>query len=128
MEAPDFRQGCTASIRAGLEGLDPRAEAVVLILGDQPGTESDTIASLIEGWRRMKCPVVRTSYRGRPGDPMLFSKGIFERLRALHGDKGMWKLLEKNPEWVQELEVDRPFPGNVNTWDDYAKLTSDLPA
>ncbi len=128
VEAPDFRQGCTASIRAGLEGLDPRAKAAVLILGDQPEIESDTIAALIGRWRKSQTPVVRVSYRGRSGHPMLFSKGLFGKLKELHGDKGVWKLLEANREWVQELEVDKPYPGNVNTWDDYTKLTSVLPA
>ena len=39
VEAPDFHEGCTSSIRAGLEALHPQSEAVVLILGDQPGIE-----------------------------------------------------------------------------------------
>jgi len=65
VEARDFHQGCTASIRAGLEGLDPKAEAAVLILGDQPGIESRTIAAMVEGWQQMQTPVLRVSYRGR---------------------------------------------------------------
>ncbi len=124
VEARDFHQGCTASIRAGLEGLDPRAEAAVLILGDQPRIESETIAAVIEGWRQMQTPAVRISYRGRSGHPMLFAKALFGELKALHGDKGVWKLLEVHPEWVREIEIDRPFPGDINTLEDYARLTS----
>ncbi len=124
VEARDFHQGCTASIRAGLEGIDPSAEAAVLILGDQPGIESETIAAVVEGWRRMRTPVVRISYRGRSGHPILFTKALFEQLKALHGDKGVWKLLEAHPEWVREIELDKPYPGDVNTWEDYEKLTS----
>ena len=41
VEAPDFHEGCSASIRAGLEEVSPNAEAAVLILGDQPGIQSD---------------------------------------------------------------------------------------
>ena len=37
VEAPDFHEGCSASIRAGLEEVSPNAEGAVLILGDQPG-------------------------------------------------------------------------------------------
>jgi hypothetical protein len=29
---------------------------------------------------------------------------------------------------VREVEVDRPYPGDVNTWEDYTKLTSVSPA
>jgi molybdenum cofactor cytidylyltransferase len=128
VEAPDFHEGCTSSIRAGLEALHPRSEAVVLILGDQPGIERETIAAVVEGWRYMQTPVVRVSYRGRSGHPMLFTKALFGQLKALHGDKGVWKLCDAHPAWVREIEVDRPFPGDVNTWEDYAKLTSAPPA
>ena len=124
-EAADFHEGCTASIRAGLDALDSKAEAALLILGDQPGIESGTIAAVVVGWRKMQKPVVRVSYRGVSGHPMLFAKELFEQLKALHGDKGVWKLLEAHPEWVGEVELDRPFPGNVNTWEDYSRLSSD---
>ncbi len=124
VEARDFHQGCTASIRAGLEGLDPKAEAAVLILGDQPGIESRTIAAMVEGWQQMQTPVLRVSYRGRSGHPILFAKALFDHLKALHGDKGVWKLLEAHLEWVREVEINRPFPGDINAWEDYAKLTS----
>lgn len=128
VEAPDFHEGCTSSIRAGLEALHPQAEAVVLILGDQPGIERETIAAVVEGWRQLQAPVVRVSYRGRSGHPMLFTKALFGQLTALHGDKGVWKLCDAHPEWVREIELDRPFPGDVNTWEDYTKLTSAAPA
>jgi molybdenum cofactor cytidylyltransferase len=128
VEAADFHEGCTSSIRAGLEALHPQSEAVVLILGDQPGLECQTIAAVVEGWRHMQTPVVRVSYRGRSGHPMLFTKALFGQLKALHGDKGVWKLCDAHPEWVREIEVDRPYPGDVNTWEDYAKLTSASPA
>jgi len=128
VEAPNFHEGCTSSIRAGLEALHPQSEAVVLILGDQPGVEPETIAAVAEGWRHMQTSIVRVSYRGRSGHPMLFTKVLFEQLMALHGDKGVWKLCDAHPEWVHEVEVDQRYPGDVNTWEDYTKLTSVSPA
>jgi molybdenum cofactor cytidylyltransferase len=128
VEAPDFHEGCTSSIRAGLDALQPQSEAAVLILGDQPGIEPETIAAVVEGWRHTQSPVVRVSYRGRSGHPMLFTRALFGQLKALHGDKGVWKLCDAHPEWVREVEVDRPYPGDVNTWEDYTKLTSASPA
>lgn len=128
VEAPDFHEGCTTSIRSGLEALDAKTQAAVLILGDQPEIEIEIIASVIEGWRHLQAPAVRISYRGRPGHPMLFTKALFGQLKALHGDKGVWKLLEAHPEWVREIEIDRPLPGNINTWADYVQLTSVSPS
>jgi molybdenum cofactor cytidylyltransferase len=128
VEAADFQEGCTSSIRAGLEALHPQSEAVVLILGDQPGIEPETIAAVVQGWRHTQVPIVRVSYRGRSGHPMLFTKALFGQLKALHGDKGVWKLCDAHPEWVREVDIDRPYPGDVNTWEDYAKLTPASPA
>jgi len=124
VEAGDFHQGCTASIRAGLATLDAETEAVVLILADQPEVESAIVASVIEGWRRRRAPAIRTSYRGHPGHPLLFCRTLFGHLQALHGDKGVWKLLDAHPEWVREVPIDQPLPANINTWDDYRQLTS----
>jgi molybdenum cofactor cytidylyltransferase len=128
VEAADFHEGCTSSIRAGLEALHPQSEAVVLILGDQPGIESEIIAAVIAGWRHTQTPIVRVSYHGRSGHPMLFARSLFGQLKALHGDKGVWKLCDAHPEWVYEVEVEQPYPGDVNTWEDYTKLTSASPA
>jgi hypothetical protein len=40
----------------------------------------------------------------------------------------MCKLCDAHPEWVYEVEVDRPYPCDVNTWEDYTKLTAASPA
>jgi molybdenum cofactor cytidylyltransferase len=127
VEAPDFYEGCTASIRSGLEALDARAEAAVLVLGDQPEIESATIGAVIELWRRTQAPAARVSYRGRPGHPLVFAKRLFGELETLHGDKGVWKLLDQHREWVREIEIDKDYPGDINTWEDYAKLASNSP-
>jgi molybdenum cofactor cytidylyltransferase len=124
VEAPDFHEGCSASIRAGLEVVSPNAEAAVLILGDQPGIQSGALAAVIEGWRNIQSSVVRISYRGQSGHPVLLSKTIFAEIRELHGDKGVWRLLEAHPEWVHEMEMDLSPPADINRWEDYAKLAA----
>jgi molybdenum cofactor cytidylyltransferase len=124
VEAPGFHEGCTASIRSGLEAMDSRVEAAVFILGDQPGIESGTIAAVVDFWRRTRAPAVRVSYSGRPGHPLLFAKSLFEELKALHGDKGVWKLLDRHREWVKEIETDQAYPGDINTWEDYVKVAA----
>jgi len=124
VEAPGFHEGCSASIRAGLEQVSASAEAAVLILGDQPGIETAALAAVIEGYRISQSPVVRISYRGQPGHPVLLSRKIFAEVQALHGDKGVWKLLEAHPQWVREIEMDLPSPADINRWEDYTKLAS----
>ena len=123
VETPDFGEGCSASIRNGLKAVSPKAEAAVLILGDQPEIDAAAIRAVVDGWDRLRSPVVRISYRGHLGHPVLVSGTIFPQIEALRGDKGVWKLLEAHPEWIQEIALDLPHPRDVNTWEDYTSLT-----
>jgi molybdenum cofactor cytidylyltransferase len=123
VEASDFSEGCSASIRNGLRAVSAESEAAVLILGDQPEIDVAAITAVVEGWEKLRSPVVRISYRGHSGHPVLVSRSIFPQIEALRGDKGVWKLLEAHPEWIREFELDLPLPRDVNRWEDYASLT-----
>ena len=45
---------------------------------------------------------------------------------ALHGDKAVWKLIERHPERVERIDVDRELPRDVDTWEDYEAALSVL--
>jgi CTP:molybdopterin cytidylyltransferase MocA len=53
---------------------------------------------------------------------MVFASTLFERLLQLQGDKAAWKILDAHPEWVRHVELDRAFPEDVDTWQDYEAL------
>jgi len=42
-----YGEGCSSSIAAALRAVDPRADVLVLMLGDQPGVQASTVAKLI---------------------------------------------------------------------------------
>ena len=128
VEAPDFHEGCTSSIRAGLEALHPQSEAVVLILGDQPGIESETHRGCRRGVATHADADCARLVSRSLGTSDALCQGAVRTTQALHGDKGVWKLCDAHPEWVHEVKVDQPYPGDVNTWEDYTRLTSASPA
>jgi molybdenum cofactor cytidylyltransferase len=47
---------------------------------------------------------------------------VFEDLGALHGDKGVWKLLDRGP--VVEVPIPGPIPLDVDTDADYEAVLS----
>ena len=118
VENPVFREGCASSYRAGIEALDPRSDAIMIILGDQPGVDPETINQVAEEWRRGDGQIALASYRGRKGHPMLFGRPLFEQLVALHGDKAAWKLVDANPGLVRIISLDREFPDDIDTPED----------
>ena len=122
VENPEFGQGCSSSYRTGLGALDPRAEAVAVLLGDQPGVDRTVIDTVIDEWRRRRDRILLVSYRTREGHPLVFARALFEQLVALRGDKAAWKIVDAHREWIRAVPVDRPHPRDVNTWEQYAEL------
>jgi molybdenum cofactor cytidylyltransferase len=120
VENREFGEGCSSSIAAALGAVDPRADALVLMLGDQPGVTADTVAALLAG--RRDAPLAVCAYDDGRGHPLAFSRGMFEALSNLHGDKGVWKLMDRFADEVVDVSVTGPIPRDVDTWEDYEAL------
>jgi len=119
-----FSEGCSSSYRTGLAALNPESQAIMIILGDQPGIMPEVIDTLAEEWRRTEAPIALCSYGGRKGHPMIFSKDWFEQLEGLHGDKAAWKLVDANGDRVQEVHFNLPYPDDINTAADFERITA----
>lgn len=122
VENPEFGQGCASSYRTGIAAVDARAEAVAVLLGDQPGVDPAVIDAVVDEWRRTRARIMLASYRGREGHPLVFARELFEQLAALRGDKAAWKIVDAHRDWIRPVPVDRPRPRDVNTLQEYAAL------
>ena len=112
--------GCSASLRVALGLVDPQAAGIVLMLGDQPRMEPATVRRMVTDGPAADITVCR--YADGIGHPFWFSRDVFGELSQLHGDKGVWKLLQSGRRPVHEIAVDGPVPLDVDTWDDYRRL------
>jgi molybdenum cofactor cytidylyltransferase len=117
VENPDFGEGCSSSIAAALGAVDARAEVLVLMLGDQPGVTVSTVATLVAG--RGDAPLAACAYVDGRGHPLAFARSMFAELAAMHGDKAVWKLMDRHAERVVDVPVAGPIPRDVDTWEDY---------
>jgi molybdenum cofactor cytidylyltransferase len=117
VDNPQFGEGCSSSIAAALSAVDSRCELLVLMLGDQPGVTVAMVAALLAG--RGDAPLAACAYRDGRGHPLAFGRSMLHELAALHGDKGVWKLLDRHARDVADVPVDAPIPLDVDTWDDY---------
>ncbi len=118
--ADDAGSGCSSSLLAALPRVDPLATGIVLLLGDQPGMSVVTVERLIAEGR--DSPIAVCRYSDGVGHPFWFHRSAFGELDQLHGDKGIWKLIESGRVPVRELAVDGTVPPDVDTWDDYRRL------
>jgi molybdenum cofactor cytidylyltransferase len=120
VEVEDFGTGCATSLRAALDRVDPRADGIVLMLGDQPGIDPATLRRLATEGATADIAVCR--YDDGVGHPFWLGRSVFGELRELHGDKAVWKLVESGRHAVRELAIAGPIPLDVDTWDDYERL------
>ena len=125
VENPEFGEGCSASYRTGLGAVDPRAEAVVILLGDQPGVDHTVIDVVVDEWRRTRDRILLASYHGREGHPLIFGRDLFDHLAALKGDKAAWKIVDARREEIRAVPVDRPHPRDINTLQEYEAMLRD---
>jgi molybdenum cofactor cytidylyltransferase len=108
-----FGSGCSSSIAAAMEVVD--ADVLVLLLGDMPGVTDATVRALLESRGGAGLAVCR--YDDGVGHPFAFASSVFGELRALHGDKAVWKLLDARG--ATEVRVGGDVPLDVDTWADY---------
>ena len=105
---PDYAEGMSTSLRAGLAAVDPAADGALVLLGDQPFVSSALLDVLIDRFARCRKPVVRPSADGRPGNPVLFGSTLFAELAAERGDVGGRHVIERRPDEVSLVAVDDP--------------------
>jgi molybdenum cofactor cytidylyltransferase len=119
VENAAYGTGCASSLLAGMDAADEGCDALMLLLGDQPGVRTHFIDFALSEWRQERPWASVTSYRGELGHPFIFAREAFRDLRELHGDKAVWKLIEAYPNRVLRVEIEAALPPDVDTPEDY---------
>jgi molybdenum cofactor cytidylyltransferase len=121
-----YGTGCASSLLAGLDFAGECA-AIMMLLGDMPGVDATIINTVLASWRAEPSWAAVTAYDDDVGHPFVFSADAFPTLRALHGDKAVWKLVDNEPEdRVRRIRVHALRPLDIDTWDDYVEVTRRL--
>lgn len=120
----EYGAGCSSSIAAALGAVDRRCDVLVLMLGDQPGVTAETVATLLAG--RGDAPLAVCRYEDGWGHPIAFTPVVFPALAGLHGDKGVWRLLESRGDEVAEVPTVGRIPPDVDTAQDYQALIGEV--
>jgi CTP:molybdopterin cytidylyltransferase MocA len=119
VEAPDWREGMGASLRAGLAALDGSGsgfgtDAAVVHLVDLPGVPAAAVARLAAVAGRDV--LARAAYEGRPGHPVLLGRAHWSGVRqAAVGDAGARGYLAGRGDVVLVECGDLADPDDVDT-------------
>lgn len=110
---PAYRDGQATSLAAAFHEVDGDSEASIVLMADQPGITPGDLRSLIERFRGTRKQIVRLRFADGPG-PALLSREIYAEAGHLHGDVGARVLIASHPEWVEEVDVDRGAPKDID--------------
>ena len=106
---PDYLQGKTTSIKAGLAALDANAVAEILLLNvDQPRSASD-VARVLEVHRSNDCAVTVPECNGKGGHPIALSASLLPELLAIDEEsQGIKAVVRRHPDSVLRFPLDNP--------------------
>jgi molybdenum cofactor cytidylyltransferase len=89
----DYEKGLGSSIATAARVCYGSADALLLLLADQPLVTAQHLQQLIDTWSGSRDEIVATAYSGTQGPPVLFPHGAFDALRSLTGDRGARTIL-----------------------------------
>jgi molybdenum cofactor cytidylyltransferase len=113
---PDFADGLSTSLKAGIAYLPEDTAGAMIVLGDMPGIESDDLDRLIDAFREAGGnSVVRASHQGKRGNPVLLPRALFPAIAHLEGDTGARHLVEAEGLDVVDVEIGEGASVDVDT-------------
>ena len=117
---PDYADGISTSIRAGIGALPADASAALVCLGDMPALTAADLGRLMDAFAAGDAAICVPVAGGRRGNPALFAREMFAALMALSGDEGARRLIAAHPEKLREVPLDGP--GTLTDLDTEAEI------
>lgn len=117
---PAYGEGQGGSLRVGLQETKAAAGALI-VLADEPDIDPTVIDLVLERWREGTRPIVRATYDGLPGHPVVLGRAVWDELSE-EGDEGARSLIERRPDLVEDVAVARLRPMDVDTPEDLEDL------
>jgi CTP:molybdopterin cytidylyltransferase MocA len=88
-----YGRGMSSSIACGVRSVTGAADALLLLLADQPLVTASHLEQLVATWAHAPDDVTATSFAETSGPPVIFPGRSFAELGQLRGDRGARELL-----------------------------------
>ena len=116
-------RGMSASLRHGLDSLDPACPAALIVLTDQPMLSSDHLRALRDAWRGQPSHAAASGYADTIGVPAVLPRTWFEACTRSESDQGARELLRARRDEVCVVAAPN-LAFDIDTQADLAKLDS----
>jgi molybdenum cofactor cytidylyltransferase len=122
---PDYRDGQSTSLKAGILRIRNEFPAVMFLLGDQPLVDAALINLLLERYKGSEKPICAPTHRGTRGNPTLFAGPFYSAILNLAGDTGARDLIADHPDQVLAVEIpDARVFLDIDHQEDVAKIAA----
>ena len=132
IENPDYRQGMSTSLHAGVKAITNQAassstlDSALVILGDQPMMTTHILNSLITTRQTTGKRIITPLYNGKRGNPILFAASLFPELLEVTGDEGARSVIERYRQEVATVELGNAVATyDVDTWEAYQQVVEE---
>ena len=105
---PDYLQGKTTSIKAGLRTVNADADAILLLAVDQPRTKS-IVSAVVQAHVSGDYLITSPRYEGHGGHPLIFAASLRHELARISEEKqGIREVFQAHRDSVQEYALNDP--------------------
>jgi molybdenum cofactor cytidylyltransferase len=106
VENPDFAEGLSSSLRAGLGALPADIDGALVCLGDMPAVSAAQIDRLIAAFNPVEGRAICVpTVGGKRGNPVLWDRRFFAEMEAVSGDAGAKHLIGEHADLVCEVDM-----------------------
>ncbi len=88
-----YALGMGTSVALAASALSPVADALLIVLADQPLVTAEHLTALVDAWSGDADEIVASGFDDAVGPPLLLPRKTFEELKRLDGDQGARALL-----------------------------------
>ena len=102
----NFRNGISSSVVSAIKSAPEDCSAILIGLGDMPKITVSHINKLIDAYNPLEGRAICVpTWKGKRGNPVLWSRRFFPEMLELKGDFGAKELMGKYAELVVEVEM-----------------------
>ena len=121
-ENNEYRSGMLSSIQCGLRAVPEEADAVMILLGDQPMINAIPIDQLTDTLRHTDKGIMIAVHKGKRGHPILINIKYKKEIEKLGKDDSMHDFTRKFASDILEVETETPeILRDIDTPEDYNK-------
>ncbi|MBI5388519.1 MAG: nucleotidyltransferase family protein [Verrucomicrobia bacterium] len=125
---PAVEDDMLSSVRCGLRAMPAEADAVLVVLGDQPALSAQVVSAMLDAFARTRARLVVPVFHGARGHPLLLSTCYRDELLTGHERVGLRGLLQAHPDAVLEVSVpDAAVLDDLDTPEDYQRALAGEP-